>query len=405
MLAMCLQCSMESNSSIALCPHMFYFHTRDLYGFIYLYYDQLRNGIWIAFLIRSYACCFQITGDVDGNSGSVIDVQKNDSTHTIYIKSRPLQWACDNVPCYCVFEKWIKLVGTAVVVDAKLTNARKDMTKYGDHGQELPAIYTIGSLYRTVAYNGTSPFTNASLTYYPLKEPVPILASEHWAALVNEDNWGLGVFQPGTIWINSRFFGTPGKYGPLDDPTGYLGPYHSEILDWNITYTYQFHLVLGTLDDIRVYAYQNQHLIENCLMADFRYNASRQHWYYVNANDSGVPNGHWHVSMEQNDPQLYGPNCLWKTADHPKLYINASFSEVQASTEAQVFWNPYGVGQHFDETHSMSFTIIPDGAYHVYEVDLSQSASYTGSGFGLRFDPVVSGTKGAYVDIAFIRLM
>ena len=65
-----------------------------------------------------------------------------------------------------MFEKWIRLVGTAVVVDAKLTNARKDMTKYGAHGQELPAIYTIGSLYRTVAYNGTSPFTNASLAYY-----------------------------------------------------------------------------------------------------------------------------------------------------------------------------------------------------------------------------------------------
>ena len=292
----------------------------------------------------------------------------------------------------------------AVVVNVRLTNYRKDKTQYSAYAQEVPAVYTVGSLYRTVSYNGSTPFTNSPLTYFKTTQAVPILATEHWAALVDKDNWGLGVFQPSTVYINSFFSGTPGDYGPKDNPTGYLGPYQREVLDWNIVYDYQFHLVLGNLDDIRTYAYQNQKSIDDCLVADFRYNASRQHWYYNNALDAGLPNGYWRVIMEKDDPQVYGPICMWKTEDHPYLYINASFSTEQASTRAQVFWNAHGIDQIFDGTHSVSFSITADGQYRVYTVSLSSVPSYTGLAYGLRFDPVETGAKDAYVDIAFIRL-
>lgn len=364
-----------------------------------IYYAHTIPFSTDATLASSYISC---SGDVDGHSGAVLQLDKNDTAKSIYIKTRPLQWACDNVPCACTFEKWIHLDGTAAVVNVQLTNTRTDHTPYGDYGQELPAIYTVGSLYQVVAYNGTEPFTNGPLTVFPLKTPQAVLASEHWAALVNKDNWGLGVFQPGTIHINAGFFGTPGDYGPQDNPTGYLGPNHMEILDWNITYRYTFHLVLGTLDTIRGYAYQHQQEIENCL--DSQFTGDRQHWVYHNAMDGGVPRGHWHVIMEQDDPQLVGPNCLWKAEDHQKLYINASFSTTQASTDAQVFWNPAGPGEHFDEIHSVHFKVQADGQFHLVEVALSQSSSYRGPVFGLRFDPVAVGIKGAYVDIASITL-
>lgn len=329
-------------------------------------------------------------------------VERNDVAKTIYIQSRPLQWACDNVPCDCTFEKWIHLNGSAAVVETLLTNARSDHTPYGGFGQELPAIYTVGSLYQLVAYNGTEPFTNGPLTQFPLTTHAGILASEHWAALVNKGGWGLGVFQPGTIHISGGFFGTPGNYGPLDDPTGYLGPNHIEILDWDIKYHYRFDLILGDIDTIRLYAYQHQQEIENCLDAQFT--SDRQHWVYQNAADTGTPNGYWSVTMEQNDPQLIGPNCLWRAEKHPTLYINASFGVEQVSTDAQVFWNTVGLGQNFEEANSVHFSIVADGKFHLIEVDLSKSPSYKENVFGLRFDPVVMGTKGSYVNIAFITL-
>ena len=327
---------------------------------------------------------------------------KDDTAKTIYVKSRPLQWACDNVACDCIFEKWIRLNGTAAVVEAQLTNSRSDHTPYGGYGQELPAIYTIGSLYQLVAYNGTEPFMGGPLTKFPLTPPTNILATEHWAALVNKEGWGLGVFQPGTIFINGAFFGTPGAYGPLDNPTGYLGPHHMEILDWNIKYRFAFHLVLGDIKQIRTYTDQHQHEIGNCL--DSQFVSDRQHWVYKNAADMGVPQGYWNVIMEEDDPQLYGPNCLWKAEDHPTLYINASFGRTQASTDAQVFFSPAGLGTNFTETGSVHFPIRPDGMFHLIEVDLTQSPSYKGTMFQLRFDPVVTGTQGAYVKITSIIL-
>ena len=332
----------------------------------------------------------------------MLQIEKDDRAKTIYIKSAPLQWACDNVPCRCTFEKWIKLDGAAAIVNAQLLNARSDHTKYGGHGQELPAIYTIGSLYQVVTYNGTEPFSNGTLTYFPLQTPIGLLATEYWAALVDKEGWGLGVFQPGTIRISAGFFGTPGDYDPHDNPTGYLGPNHIEILDWNITYNYSFHLVLGTVDTIRKYAYDNRQLTENCLHADFTSN--RQHWVYENAADSGLPRGYWHVAMEMNDPQLYGPNCLWKAEDYQWLLINASFGMTQVSTEAQLFWNRVGFGQNFNERDSVHFSVRADDQFHIIKVDLFESPNYTGNMFGLRFDPVVTGTHGAYVNIAFIEL-
>ncbi len=79
--------------------------------------------------------------------------------------------------------------------------------------------------------------------------------------------------------ITAGFFGAPGPHSkPTDDATGYLCPYHQEILEWNIVYRYRFHLVLGDLSTIRAYAYQSQPAIEDCM--NTRFTDNRQHWFY-----------------------------------------------------------------------------------------------------------------------------
>ena len=342
-------------------------------------------------------------GDVDGNSGKVLDIVKDAAQHSLYVKSQPLQWSCDAVPCNCTFEKNITLDGAAARVEATLTNARSDRMLYPPRGQELPAIYTVGSLYRIVAYNGTDPFTGGPLTYFPYNgQASAIMATEHWAAIVNKKDWGLAVFQPGTIHITANFFGTPGDYGPADNPTGYLGPYHVETLDWNIQYKYRFDLVLGNLRDLRTYAYQKRGEIKECTKAVF--SGDRQHWAGRNTASAWPLRGAWRVALEQDDPQLVGPNCLWKAVQQPMLHINASYSRDVKSTTAQIYWNYRGLGEFFDEVHSVHFSIVPDGRYHDIPISLSSSPNYSGDIFGLRFDPVVTGNKGAYVDIASIIL-
>lgn len=81
-------------------------------------------------------------------------------------------------------------------------------------------------------------------------------ATEHWAALVDDNNWGMGVVSPSLTQMLGGFAGRPGKGGPHDDPTGYLAPTARVALPRNAVYTFEFHLVLGDLPTIRSYAYQ-----------------------------------------------------------------------------------------------------------------------------------------------------
>ena len=356
-----------------------------------------RHGVWPWNPIGA--------GDVVGNTGEVLDIQVDDNAHSMYVKSKPLQWACDKVSCECTFEKWITLNGPTATVRTSLTNSRSDKTFYGGYGQELPAVYTTGYLHRLFTYSDTEPFTNAPMKELPTgpSSPNGFVATEHWAAMVDDKEWGLGVFQPETSQMLGRFFGDhPGTGGPTDDATGYIAPVNEEILDWNIVYNFTFHLIVGDLDTIRSTVYNLSQNLTSCLSYDFV--SDRQHFTIGNAVDTGVPNQYWQIVMEENDPQVIGPVCVWKAEDHPKLYINASYSTKQASnsTKGQVFWAGQGP-KNFSDTNSVSFDVKTDGLWHMYEVDLSLATTYSGPLYGLRFDPVSAGVPGSYIKLASIH--
>ena len=344
-------------------------------------------------------------GDVTGNTGEVLHVQVDDNSHSMYVKSKPLQWACKNVSCECIFEKWITLDGPTASVKASLTNFRSDKTFYSGHDQELPAVYTTGYLHRLFTYSDTEPFTNDPLRELPVGPTFPnaFLATEHWAAMVDANEWGLGVYQPEVTQMLGRFVGDhPGTGGPTDDATGYIAPINEEILDWNIVYNFSFYLILGELETIRSTVYQLSRNLTTCIDSDFV--STREHFVIKNAADTGVPNQFWQIIMEKNDPQVIGPVCVWKAEDIPRLYINASYSSRQAtnSTKGQVYWAKNGP-KAYDNQNSVSFDIKADGKWHVYEVNLAQISTYTGPMYGLRFDPVPAGTPGSYLKLAFIH--
>ena len=345
-------------------------------------------------------------GDVTGNTGQVLDVRVNDNGTSMYVKSKPLQWACKNVSCECFFEKWITLDGPTASVKASLTNFRSDKTAYSGHGQELPAVYTTGYLHRLFTYSGAEPFSNAPPKELPAgpNSPNAFLATEHWAAMLDADEWGLGVYQPEATQMLGRFFGDPGTGGPTDDATGYIAPINVEILDWNIVYNFTFYLILGKLETIRSTVYQLSKNLTTCISSDFV--STREHFVLVNAADTGVPNQFWQIIMEKNDPQVIGPVCVWKASNFQTLYINASYSlsgQVTNSTsKGQVFWAKNGPNT-YDEENSVSFDIKADGMWHIYEVNLFQVPAYAGVMYGLRFDPIPAGTQGSYVKLAFIH--
>lgn len=204
-------------------------------------------------------------GDIDGNHGEILSVKTTNTS--IHVVTRPLQWACHNVSCECTFEQTITIDdtpgGTGVKVTATVHSNRTDAFDPAPTSQELPAVYSIGSLYHLVTYNGSAPWTGAPTVEYqtdplhsPPWHPGGFPATEHWAALLDDSGWGMGVVNSATSTFLGGFSGPPGKGGPTDRPTGYIAPVDSIALPAKGDYSFTFHLVLGNLATIRSYASQ-----------------------------------------------------------------------------------------------------------------------------------------------------
>jgi hypothetical protein len=334
------------------------------------------------------------TGDVYGHASTV--VKHTNDGKTLYTRSIPLQWALNNVPGECTFETWITLDGATARVRNRLTNRRPDTTQYRAFDQELPALYTIGKLHRLFTYDGDRPYTQAPLRQVENDGPpwTSWKATEHWAALLDNDGWGLGIYHPNLFSFIGGFHGKPDTGGPTDDPTGYIAPVRQEILDHNIVYDYDYVLILGKLETIRAYATIHR---PRDTRPDYVFAHDRQHWTYVNAHDAGWPlQGALRVHLDQNDPQMIGPEQWWSADSVPHLTLRAAFHTHQK--RAELFWSLLGK-PGFAAARSLNFDVIPDGQYHTYTLDLAAVPTYTGTITGLRFDPVPTGEKGDYADI------
>lgn len=324
-------------------------------------------------------------GDDYGHPSRVLEHRNDDKT--LHVKSVPMQWPLDNEPAECVFETWLTLDGSTVRVRCGMTNQRSDKTQYPARTQELPAVYTNGPYYRLMSYTGAKPFTDDAVTRIEKKPGSPgpwttWKATENWAALVNDDDWGLGVWNPGCIRFSGGFAGKPGKGGPHDSPTGYIAPNRVEILDHNIVYEYEYTLILGTLREIRT------HIVRNSAKPtppSWRFAKDRQGWSYVNAHDVGWPiHGELDVRSAKADPQLIAPVGFWMAKDAPTMYLEAALTT--AAKEFRVYWATHEQPS-FAEQRSLAFPVTSHEEYRTYAIRLGDSTEYRGVITSLRLDP------------------
>ena len=145
-------------------------------------------------------------GDAFGNRSEMLEYSSTEDS--VYVCCRPKLWPLNNVPAECTFETWYKLVDNQVEVTSRINNARSDTTRYPATGQELPAVYTNGEWWKAVSYVGNAPCTGDALTVpYTLDgdcwPPRRLQATEHWSALVDHNDYGLGIWMP-----TSTQFGT-----------------------------------------------------------------------------------------------------------------------------------------------------------------------------------------------------
>lgn len=313
-------------------------------------------------------------GDAYHNGSKVIE--HSNTGNELYVSCIPMQWPLDNVPGECVYKSWITLDGYVVKVRAQMLNNRSDQTQYQARDNELPAVYTNGPWYRLVTYTGTQPYTNDEVTEIPIKEKGPgifpwsrFTATENWAALLDKNGHGLGVWNDGAAHFLGGFAGEPGAGGTKDNPTGYLTPIHKEVLDHNITYDYNYELIVGDIESIRKHVYDHTKGVQEL----FDFSKDRQHWIYYNTQDQGWPINEG-LNFELNNPRTMAvsPEGCWNTTTYHTVKITAAFTG--SETSASLGWNTYE-----DERGTANFEVIPDGVVREYVIPLTNAAHYKGS--------------------------
>lgn len=341
-------------------------------------------------------------GDVFGHVPKILDF-KNDG-RAIYVKCIPMHWPLNDVPGECTFECWLELEGAAVRARSRLVNARADRTQWPARTQEMPAVYTNAPFYKVTGYTGGEPFTGGALARIEGGEPVQgwrhWLATESWAALVNDNGWGLGVWSPDCVEFDSGFAGKPGVGGTQDDPTGYLAPHRREILDHHIVHEFRYELALGTLDEIRrrfCASAQNK-----TPPPEWRFEHGRCGWTYANATDSGWPiDGELRVNLDQPHPELHSPVFVARAEQVPVLTIHAAL--VSPHARAKVFWRTLDE-PNFVEKNSATFEVNGDGEFREYRVRLGDSPNWRGTVIQLRIDPVPAGAQDASMRVKSVLL-
>lgn len=340
------------------------------------------------------------TGDCELNPSRVVE-HRNDGRE-LYVKCIPMQWPLDNVPGDCVFETWTTLDGPVIQMRFRCTNQREDRTVYPPCPQELPAVYTISKLWRLVSYTGDRPFTGGPVTHVTndWRRPWPwtrFTATERWAALVNDQDWGLGVFKDD----GGEFHGGIHGDGRSDDPkhgsTAYVAPIHRENFDHNIVYEHRTVLMVGRVDDLR----RRFNAMATKGPPVWRFETDRQHWILPRGRDEGFPlAGAWRIRGGPDRPRLESPTRSWLAGAAPAVELDYAYDG--PPTQGRLFWRRIE-DDGYDRARSVVFDLTPGATFQKRRIDLASAAGCRGLITGLAIEPAAEAQPGTVLALRSIR--
>lgn len=247
-------------------------------------------------------------GDANGNFSRVM--RKINYGDAIYVKTKPLDWAKDNVETPCIMEQWITLRGgVAQIVYYFTYNGTQNHQEWS---QEMPAPYFIEYL-ENLAY-----YKNGAIRYiYQSEIPInngvgtggsngSLTNGEAWAAYVNTvgEGWGCGVYTPNTYDIT--YFRSTGGGGSGGFATSYFAPlrWYSLTPGFNVKYT--AYLYIANVSDIRSkFNNISQNGLQLAFNGDFEQAAGSNPYSWHPATDAGGSHT-YHTSGGQ---YVYDGNC------------------------------------------------------------------------------------------------
>lgn len=184
-------------------------------------------------------------GDYKGNAAEVLELT-NDKT-SLHARIRPRNWAGGELLADCEMEESIRLEGAIAVV--KFGFRYRGTETHPARHHEVPATFVNPAYGTMVIYDGDKPWSNAPLTSSKPGWPNETRKiSEGWAAWVNDNNTGVGVFSPIAKQLTCyRYGASPQAKGACS----YFAPLVKFAITPGMHFEYEVALAIGSPEEMR----------------------------------------------------------------------------------------------------------------------------------------------------------
>lgn len=184
-------------------------------------------------------------GDWKGRGAKVLELKVE--TTSLYAKTLPRHWASGKELEETSMEQQIELRDDVVHIHYKFSYRGSET--HPVHDQEIPAIFLEPDLETLVLYDGDKPWSgdhvHRSKPGWPNESRK---MTEHWAAYVDKDDFGLGAYVPVAEQLTCYRFGNgDAKKGACS----YFAPLTRFSIKPGLDWEYDVYLTIGKIEQIR----------------------------------------------------------------------------------------------------------------------------------------------------------
>ena len=184
-------------------------------------------------------------GDWHGNPAQVLELKAE--RDSLYAKSMGKHWASGADLPDVIFEEWISLTGRLAHVKFRMTYTGTNTHPKISH--ELPAVFVEPQYHTLLVYEGTNVWrgdaVNRSKPGWPNESRK---FTEHWAAYVDKNDFGVGALVPVADSLTCYRFG----YGKREHGScSYFAPVKRFAITPGMKFEYDVWLTIGTAEEIR----------------------------------------------------------------------------------------------------------------------------------------------------------
>ncbi|MEI6175653.1 MAG: hypothetical protein WCS43_02070 [Verrucomicrobiota bacterium] len=185
-------------------------------------------------------------GSYKGEDSKTLEFRKTEKE--LYAKIEPLHWASAKPCSEAIMQEWITLDGTLAKVRMRMDFTGE--TQQSAAHQEMPAMFVDFDLPHLIFEKEGKLVRHEPMMLEKNLAPQKIGYDGGWLAYVDDKDFGIGIFTPGTKdAVTYRAAGK--KTGPTGGACSYVAPIRTIKLTKNEAVDYEFYLTIGTLNEIR----------------------------------------------------------------------------------------------------------------------------------------------------------